>query len=173
MVSSKLMIKKIALILSMVLLVCTSAYADKKKKLNEDTERFRYDIEYCKTASDGMVMVKVWSYSKRSRLAAAQSRKNAVHGVIFRGYTGSTASASQRPLVNDPTIESVKADYFTAFFSDEGPYMRYVSAITDGSMEVRKVGREYKVGVVVTVNRDMLRKHLEDANIIRGLNSGF
>ena len=112
----------------MVMLACSSAYADKKKKLNEDTDRFRYDIEYCKTAADGMVMVKVWSYSKNSNLAMQQGRKNAVHGVIFRGYTGD-ASAAQYPLVTDPTIESVKADYFNAFFSEEGPYMRYVGSV--------------------------------------------
>lgn len=157
----------------MVMLACSSVYADKKKKLNEDTERFRYDIEYCKTASDGMVVVKVWSYSKRSDLAAAQARKNAVHGVIFRGYTGQTAAASQRPLVTDPAIESIRADFFEAFFDDEGPYMRYVSSMLDGSTEVRKIRKEYKVGVVVTVNRDLLRKHLEEAGIVRGLSSGF
>lgn len=155
----------------MVMLACTAVYADKKKKLNQDTDSFRYDIEYCKTASDGMVMVKVWSYSKRSDLAMKQCRKNAVHGVIFRGYSGE--GSSHRPLVSDPTIESVKADYFEAFFDEDGPYMRYVGAMMDGSAEVRKVGKEYKVGVVVTVNKDMLRKHLEDAGIVRSLNSGF
>ncbi len=164
--------KRFILVLTMVMLACSSAYADKKKKLNEDTDRFRYDIEYCKTAADGMVMVKVWSYSKNSNLAMQQGRKNAVHGVIFRGYTGD-ASAAQYPLVTDPTIESVKADYFNAFFSEEGPYMRYVGTVVDGSAEVRKVGKEYKVGVVVTVNKAMLRKHLEDAGIIRDLSSGF
>ena len=165
--------KKIALILSMIMLVCGSAYADKRKKLNEDTANFRYDIEYCKSAADGMVMVKVWSYSKRSDLALEQSRKNAVHGVIFRGYTGTTAASSQRPLVSDPTVESTKADFFNVFFGEDGPYMRYVSTVMDGSEEVRKVGKEYKVGVVVTVNKDMLRKHLEEAGIVRGLSSGF
>lgn len=164
--------KRFILVLTMVMLACSSAYADKKKKLNEDTNCFRYDIEYCKTAADGMVMVKVWSYSKRSDLAMQQCRKNAVHGVIFRGYTGGS-SAVQYPLVTDPTIESIKADYFNAFFSDEGPYMRYIGSVMDGSAEVRKVGKEYKVGVVVTVNKTMLRKHLEDAGIIRGLSSGF
>lgn len=165
--------KRLILIVTMVVLACTTVYADKKKKLNEDTNRFRYDIEYCKTAADGMVMVKVWSYSKRSHLAMKQCRKNAVHGVIFRGYAGE-GSSSHRPLVSDPTIESTKAAYFEAFFDDEnGEYMRYVGSMTDGSAEIRKVGKEYKVGVVVTVSKDMLRKHLENAGIVRSLSSGF
>ena len=40
-------------------------------------------------------------------------------------------------------------------------------------MEVRKVGKQYKVGVVVTVSKDQLRKYLEDAGVIRSLTSGF
>ena len=165
--------KKLALIISLVMLVCTAAYADKKKKLNEDTEHFRYDIEYCKTAADGLVMVKVWSYSKRADLALKQARKNAVHGVIFRGFAGEGSSSTHYPLVSDPTIESTKADYFEDFFSEDGPYMRYAPSVTDGSAETRNVGKEYKVGVVVTVNKTLLRKHLEDAGIVRSLSSGF
>ena len=77
------------------------------------------------------------------------------------------------PLVKDATLESAKADFFRTFFSEEGPYMRYVTTMIDGPAEVRKVGKEYKVGVVVTVQRDMLRKHLEEAGIIMGLSSIF
>lgn len=165
--------KKLVLLTTCLLLACSVSAAGKKQKLDDDTYRFRYDIEYSKTAADGMVMVKVWSYSKRADLATEQCRKNAVHGVLFKGYAASTASASQKPLIKDASIESTKADYFAEFFSDSGPYMRYVSAVIDGSTEVRKVGKEYKVGVVVTVNKDMLRKHLEDAGIVKGLATGF
>jgi len=36
-----------------------------------------------------------------------------------------------------------------------------------------KVGKEYKIGVVVSVSKDQLRKDLEAAGIIKGLSSGF
>lgn len=165
--------KKFILLFLCICLACPSVFAGKKKKADEDTYRFRYDIEYSKTAADGLLMVKVWSYSPKADIAEEQCRKNAVHGVLFKGYAASTSSASQKPLVKDASLESTKADFFHAFFAEQGPYMRYVSAVLDGSTEVRKVGKEYKVGVVVTVNKDMLRKHLEEAGIIRGLSSGF
>lgn len=166
--------KRFALLLSMLLLVCSSAYADKKKKANEDTNTFRYDIEYCKTAADGQVVVKVWSYSKKADIATQQSRKNAVHGVIFRGYVAEQSFQSQSPLVSDASIESRNADFFEAFFDDEAAtYARYVTKVVDSATEIRKVGKEYKVGVVVTVNKGLLRKHLEEAGIIRGLSTGF
>lgn len=165
--------RKLILLFTCMCLCCLTAFADKKKKADEDSFKFRYDIEYSKTAADGLLMVKVWSYSKKADIALEQCRKNAVHGVLFKGYAASTSTASQKPLVKDASIESTKADYFQAFFADNGPYMRYVSAVIDGTTEVRKVGKEYKIGVVVTVNKDMLRKHLEEAGIIKGLTSGF
>ena len=165
---------KLVLLLTCICLACASSvFAGKKKKAEEDTFRFRYDIEYSKTAADGVLMVKVWSYSPKANIATEQCRMNAVHGVLFKGYAASTSSASQKPLVKDASLESARSDFFNAFFSENGPYMRYVSTVLEGSTEVRKVGKEYKVGVVVTVNKDMLRKHLEDVGIIKGLSSGF
>ena len=40
--------------------------------------------------------------------------------------------------------------------------------------ETRKeVGKEYKIGVVVTIMSSNLRKDLEAAGVVRGLSSGF
>ena len=158
----------------MIIFACTAAYADKKEKLNEDTNSFRYDIEYCKS-SDGFLLVKVWSYSKSANLALEQARKNAVHGVIFRGFVSTNHDdASIPPLAKDPMIEATHADFFETFFDDEtGSYMRYAPSIIESSKQVVKFGKEYKAGVVVTVNHNMLRKHLEEAGIIKRFGGGI
>jgi hypothetical protein len=36
-----------------------------------------------------------------------------------------------------------------------------------------KVGKQYRVTATVTVNKDQLRKDLEDAGVLKGLNSIF
>ncbi len=51
--------------------------------------------------------------------------------------------------------------------------MKFVAASGDGVPEVLRVGKEFKVGVVVSVMKDQLRKDLEAAGIIKGLSSGF
>ena len=156
--------------LSVAICLCLTAMADKQKKADADTDKFRYELEYVKTAGTGMVNVKVWSYSKKSSIAAEQCKKNAVHGVIFKGFAGN--GATQRPLVKDPAAQTNHADFFEMFFADGGDFLRYVTN-TVGPTETLKVGKEYKIGVEVTVNKDLLRQHLEKANIIRSLNSGF
>ena len=75
-------------------------------------------------------------------------------------------------MVNTPGAETQFKEYFDSFFADGGEFQKYASII-GGTTESVKVGREYKVGCTVSVRKDDLRKALEAAGIVRGLNSGF
>ena len=60
--------------------------------------------------------------------------------------------------------EQEKEDFFKPFFADGGTYMKYISVSNDGSIDpddMLNVGKEYKIGVVVTVRKEMLKKDLE------------
>ena len=156
----------------LVAALCLPAFAGSKKKADKDTDQFRYEIECAGNAIQGTYLVKVWSYSKKAAVAENQCRKNAVHGVIFKGYGGTQGCVSQRPLLNQPGAETQYRDYFKSFFSEGGEFQKYAS-IMEGTIETVKVGKEYKVGCVVSVRKDDLRKALEAAGIVRGLSSGF
>lgn len=164
--------KTLFLLLALVLTIHTAmAGPDKKKSLLGNENQYRYDIEYVKNAGDGMSVVKVWSYGKSVKEAQPKCKANAIHGVIFKGYSGQ--GAVQPPLVRDPNAYFEHQDFFDQFF-DNGDYLRYVVSEVDGSAETRKTQKkEYKVSMAVTINVKMLRKHLEQAGIIRGLASGF
>lgn len=152
------------------------ANAQAKKKANKDTENWRYELECVNVGTQGTYLVKVWSYSKKSKVAIEQSKKNAVHGVIFKGFNGKGAGCTQKPLTNNPALEEEKSTFFKDFFADGGKYMKFVNVTGDGTIaggDVIRVGKEYKIGVVVSVAKDALRKDLEDAGVVRSLNSGF
>ena len=75
-----------------------------------------------------------------------------------------------------PALEQEKAEFFDQFFAECGKYMKFVSISSDvevAAEDIMKVGKEYKIGVVVSVMYDLLRKDLEAAGIIKGLSSGF
>ncbi len=145
-----------------------------QKKADKATASWRYEIECVGIGQPGTKLIKVWSYSKNANIAISQAKKNAVHGIIFQGYAGGGQGCTQQsPLTNDPSLEQSKADFFDPFFAEGGKYMKFVSTSGDGTPTPIKVGKEYKVGVVVTVMTDLLRKDLEAAGIIKGLSSGF
>lgn len=153
---------------------CTLAWAgNKEKKADKDTENWRYDIECAGTGSDGTYFVKVWSYSKKADVAAEQSLKNAVHGVLFKGITGQVGGCpSQRALIPNPNVQNEQRDFFAKFFSSKGGDFRKY-AVATGTPERVRLKKEYKVGVTVSVAKDMLRRDLEAAGVIKGLGSGF
>lgn len=156
----------------LVVAMCAPVFAGAKKKANKDTDQFRYEIECAGNAIQGTYLVKVWSYSKKAAVAENQCRKNAVHGVIFKGYGGGQGCVSQRPMANNPGVETQYKEYFDSFFKEGGEFQKYASVVA-GTTESVKVGKEYKVGCIVSVRKDDLRKALEAAGVIRGLNSGF
>lgn len=164
--------KKILLSLLVVATCLPASAGIRQRQADKDTHQFRYEIECAGNAIEGTYLVKVWTYSKKASVAENQCRKNAVHGVIFKGYGGGQGCVSQRPMAPDPGVETQYKEYFDSFFANGGEFQKYAS-ILGGTTETVRVGREYKVGVVVSVRKDDLRKALEAAGIIRGLNSGF
>ncbi|MGZ3904945.1 MAG: hypothetical protein ACXVC6_14690 [Bacteroidia bacterium] len=172
----KSILKKASLVILMAVGFSVAAQPIAKAKANKDTEKFRYEIECVSVGASGSYLVKVWSYSKKANVAIEQAKKNAVHGVIFKGFTGAGAGCTQKALASNPSIEEEKAEFFDNFFMDGGKYQKFVSVSGDGSVAAEdrmKVGKEYKIGVVVSVLKDALRADLEAAGIIKGLSSGF
>lgn len=166
------------LLLMLMLTTVTSISGQARKKADQATEEWRYELQCTGVGVDGTKLVKVFSYSKKATVAIEQAKKNAVHGLIFKGFAGNSAARcpSAPPLSNNAAIEKEKAEYFEKFFADGGPYMKFVSVSGDGSIAPEdrvKVGKEYKVGIVISVMYDQLRKELESAGIIKGLSSGF
>lgn len=151
-------------------------YSQARKKADIDTNNWRYEIEGVAEGKEGIYLIKVWTYSKKSNVAIEQAKKNAIHGVIFKGYTGIGRVSSQPPLVTDPGAEFEKADFFDPFFRENGGYMKYINVTGDGSVapeDVLKVNKEYKIGVIVSIKKDMLKRDLVAAGIAKYLSNGF
>lgn len=147
-----------------------------KNKANNDTEEWRYEIEVVGVGVQGTYLIKVWSYSKKPEVAIEQAKKNAVHGIIFKGFGGKPHINGKSALTNNVNLEQEKVEFFKPFFEDGGKYMKFVSLSDDGSVAAEdrmKIGKEYKIGVIVSVNVSALRQDLEAAGIIKGLNNGF
>jgi hypothetical protein len=157
-------------------MVLSLAGFSQSRKADKDMEKWKYEIEVMGIGTEGTSLIKVWTYSKKPDVAIDHSKKNAIHGIVFRGFAGKASIPGSRPLAQDPNLEVTRADYFDPFFNDGGKYLKFVSLSNDGNVamqDMMKVGKEYKVGVVVSVRVSELRKELEAAGVIKALNAGF
>ena len=131
-----------------------------------------YQIEGAGTGNQGTYLVRVSVLTKKSKVLDDEIGRCAVHGVLFRGFANKEARQQQKPLAGGAMVEQQNAKFFEDFFGKTGTYVNYYQ-IVSGSRQVVKVGKQYKVTGTVTVAKDQLRKDLQDAGIIKGLNSGF
>lgn len=137
------------------------------------SEPLQYQIEGAGTGVQGTYLVKVYVISKKSRPEASVMLKCAVHGVLFRGFTDKKSRTTQRPLAGSPTVEHERSDFFEPFFEDKGQYLNYVSMLSTGYEVVKMAKKEYKIGATFSVSKDLLRKDLESAGVLKKLSSGF
>lgn len=137
-------------------------------KDKSDSYEFNYNIESANdcVGKQGTYLVKVTAITKNKKISDDEIARHAVHGVLFKGFDG------KRPLAGSALVESQNADFFKEFFKEGGPAKNYVTVV-NSSREVKKVGKLYHVTTVVTVSKDQLRRDLESAGIIKGLNSIF
>ena len=132
----------------------------------------RYEIECAGNGVQGTYLLKVWVYGSEKGIDIDYIKHCAVHGVIFKGFAGGNGCPSQRPMASSPALEQQRNEFFTPFFGADKAYRVYASEV-GGGLERVKVGKELKIGAVISVSKDMLRRDLEAAGIIRGLNTGF
>jgi len=167
---------KFILLIIIILFSATGFSQNKKakKKADSDMHIFRYEIECAGVGNAGTYLVKVWSYSKKPIVAFEQAAKNAVHGVLFKGFPASKeCRQGQKPIAANPAVEQEQAEFFKNFFRDNGAYLKYINIAGNTATGTVKIGKEYKVSRIISVAKDQLRKDLEDEGVIKGLSSGF
>lgn len=166
--------KKILLLFAALLSISVSAQNKEQKRVDKQTTQWRYELQAAVgQAAEGACLVRVWTYSSKPTIAEGQAGKNAVHGILFKGYPASsdgTRISGREPMISNPAIEEEYSEYFAEFFKSGGAYQRYVSYIGNGIPDAQiKVGKEYKVGITVIVLIDQLRKRLEEDGVIQAL----
>ena len=110
------------------------------------------------------------NYVKPTEFNIESACKDAIKAVLYSGYS-STNCPTQKPLLK----ESADIDNFkkieSDFFSSKGKWKTFIrnSLDIDNVKTEKKTIKEFNI----MVNKDQLRKYLEEQKIIKSLNTGF
>ena len=159
----------LALVALLSLLTLSTEVSAKKKSGVDPKQSYRYDVEYVKSVGTGVSQVTICCFTNSKLTNDELCRRNAVHAIIFKGYSG--AGSNHPALVRDADAEATHQVFFNEFFGEGGEYGRFVTGVTDyQNVQFRN---EFKYSAVVTVNVAALRKYLEQKGVVRSLASGF
>jgi len=131
-----------------------------------------FDIVGTGQGKDGAYLVKVTSIVKPadSKIGMDILKEYAIRGVIFRGFTGVGDAPSQKAIVSDPSVQTSKKEFFDNFFKS-GTYRSYASII-DGTYSREKLkGGKWQIKAEYLVDKESLRKYLEQSGVVTGFSN--
>lgn len=153
------------LLLLTVFSVFSLTYADAQSQPNYA----RTSVRCMGVELDGSQTLRVQGYGRNRMDAKEQAKKNAIWAVIFDGIRDGVEGCNMRPLVTEVNAKERYEDYFNLFFTDNGPYLEYVSMkdtkTGSGSRSKDKLG--YAYDLTVRVLRAQLKERLKADSIIK------
>ena len=158
--------KRIYSILFALVMLCGTASAQYPYQM------YDYELSLVKeniASTAGFKVFKVWSLSKhRGDITNEINMANAIHGLLFKGLAASDEGYQGTVPALVPDGYESHREYFDLFFQS-GEFKQFIQLTSRGAQQagdVVRVGRKYKVGLLVQVNLNALRKRLEKDGII-------
>lgn len=152
--------KRIILSLLVVIISCVAVAAQD------------YNLRMAGQASNGGYYVKVTTVldKKQNKTALDYVKRMAVDGVMLRGVAAGGGYPSQRPIIQDPDVARLKADYFEAFNRD-GLYNNFCTLEPTSVTVTELPKKKYEVSALVTVDKERLIQYLTEGQIIKNFDS--
>ena len=155
--------KNVLLIVILCLFSCKST-----KPFSEN-----YQVQCVSTSTDALYKVEISFQSNQNKTNLEMIKLNAIDAVLFRGLTGGKDCITQKPMLTNKS-EAKNNSFFKELYGNKSAYNKYISAIEKPNDELlQEKDRLFNHVCIVSVNKDLLRKDLITANLLKPLNAGF
>ena len=157
--------QKIA-ILAILITCCFKLFSFAANNLSYQTESISMEM-------DGYITLKIWDTKKGVNYTSEQSRKDAIHAILYSGIAGIKGCTTQAPLLNKIEAQENFKNIEKSFFSIKGKCTMFTRSSEIETTLPENLGiKNWKV-YQVSVSKNELRKYLEEQKIIKSLNNGF
>jgi hypothetical protein len=132
-----------------------------------------YQTECISIQSDGSVAFKIWDTKKGDKYTPEQSRKDALHAILYSGIIGGAGCSTQPPILDETEEQENFKTIEKSFFSKTGKWSMFTRNSSTQTTLPSSIGDENWKVYQVSVSKNELRKYLEEQKIIKPLNNGF
>jgi hypothetical protein len=156
----------------LLLILTLFSYNSFAQKTINNIYTSNYQVEFLRTGIDGTTLFKIYSYGKNTNQAIENAKADAIKAILFKGIPGSDVAY---PLISPQSIIEKHSPFLGSFFESK-KYLDFITIANDGSISGEdriKVGNKYKIGLIVSINKNRLREYLQNEKIIDKLSQGF
>lgn len=168
---------KIITILALSLGITSCSTMNKSFNNRSNLNKWNYEVENMGVGNDGTYLIKVRDYfnSTDESVYMEKLKRNAVHSVVYQSIpTGNGCIKHPALITNDSKIEG-RESFLEDFFVPKGKSISFVGSVSNSSKEIirLKKSNNYKISIVLSVNKDDLCKYLINNNVIKPLDNIF
>ena len=132
-----------------------------------------YQYECVSVSNDGNAIINIWNPKKGKNYKLEQARKDAINAILYSGIPSNSICLSQKPILQKQEEQSKFQKIEKEFFKTNGVWSTYTRlSKTETTIPNNLGSKKWKV-YQVSVAKDLLRKYLEEKNILKPLNEGF
>jgi hypothetical protein len=133
-----------------------------------------FQIECNTVSADATYVVDVVVESKKELSDLGPVKLDAIDGVLFRGLTGSNC-VTQQPMMVKSKSEFMKNSLIKNIYGKHKGYEKYVTnlSVISKAPITQTTQQIFQYKYRVAINKDLLRKDLVAAGLIKSLNNGF
>jgi hypothetical protein len=133
-----------------------------------------YQVQCVSTSTDASYKVEISFQSIEPNPNLELIKLNAIDAILFRGLTGGKDCITQKPMLTINKSEAKTNSFFKDLYGKKSAYNKYVSAAEKTNDQLlQEKNRLYNHVCIVSINKDLLRKDLITANLLKPLNAGF
>lgn len=134
-----------------------------------------YNVEIVRVGTQGTKYLRVVRTAGSVDKAIEGAMQDAVAACMFTGVEGGENAGRIQPLLKGKEAYGSNKKFFDDFFK-KGKFMNYVKNVNSGypsGEDNVKTSKGHRVRIYVIVMFDELRKYLENAGLLKSLNSYF
>ena len=135
-----------------------------------------YQVQCFNTSADDTYTVDVYYQANKTYTDVERIKLSAVDGVLFRGLTGGKGCTAQKPLLIQSKADVNNTAFLKMLYGKNKGYDKYITLLQKGPQELTETYDKKQLFTnhyQVTVNKELLRKDLITAGLLKPLNAGF
>src|ERR1035437_1575354 len=132
-----------------------------------------YNVNGLSFEGDGYLNIEIWNVNEGTAYEPEQALKDALNNILYFGVLSNNKFTAQKQFLLKREDREKFKRIENDFFKDDGNWSRFVRISSTQSASTQNLNQKEVKAYQVSLSKDLLRKYLEEQNILSPIIKGF
>jgi len=132
-----------------------------------------YNVNAISFEGDGYLIVEIWNENEGTDYEPEQALKDALNNILYFGVLSNNKFTAQKPLLLTEENRNNFKKIENEFFKNDGDWSKFLRMSSSKAAITQNLNQKEVKVYQVSISKDLLRKYLEEQNILNPITKGF